>query len=366
MHVFFLVLWLIAVTIQLVYLFMLFWPLLRVNDKSTDLDHKIQASPEVSVIIIVKNEISNLRQLIPLLLLQNYQGRWDIHIIDDHSTDGLREFADSLYSDQHHVYFHFSNDEVYRGKKQHLVKLKTLATYDWILFTDADCRPNSNGWIQDMVGHAHSDITLGFSPFFAENTMLNEVIQFETQTTGLLYLGAANRGNPYMGVGRNILYKKAAFLSINSLEKFDHIMSGDDDLSVNELAGNVNTSINLEPSTFMNSIPKNTFKGWINQKARHVSTAKFYHGKDQVLLLIYYASKIGWWLLVPVLAVWNFKILLAFAVSKWIYFILYRKLAKDLFRYNWTFLKWVRADLVYLLALIALIPASTFKKITRW
>ena len=75
----------------------------------------------------------------------------------------------------------------------------------------------------------------------------------------MLYFSYAIRGTAYIGVGRNILYRKKAFLQLNALRKYDHLLSGDDDLSINELARNQTIGIQLDPESFMISAPKSSF-----------------------------------------------------------------------------------------------------------
>jgi hypothetical protein len=97
-------------------------------------------------------------------------------------------------------------------------------------------------------------------------------------------------GIPYMGVGRNLSYKKAVFFRHKGFSSHNNIPGGDDDLFVNMAATRKNTKVNLNPDSFTLSKPAQTFKQWIRQKNRHYSTSKYYKSGHKFLLGIYSLS----------------------------------------------------------------------------
>jgi len=97
-------------------------------------------------------------------------------------------------------------------------------------------------------------------------------------------------GNAFMGVGRNLAYRKELFFKHKGFASHQHIMSGDDDLFVNEAATAHNVAIEFSPESFVFTEPKTTFESWSRQKARHMTTGKYYKGKHKRALGIYYAS----------------------------------------------------------------------------
>ena len=52
-----------------------------------------------------------------------------------------------------------------------------------------------------------------------KNSFLNKLIRFETMLTALQYFSYAIDGKAYMGVGRNLAYKKSIFISADGFEK---------------------------------------------------------------------------------------------------------------------------------------------------
>ncbi|HBK82800.1 MAG TPA: glycosyl transferase family 2, partial [Flavobacterium sp.] len=65
-----------------------------------------------------------------------------------------------------------------------------------------------------------------------KNSFLNKIIRFETVLTAIQYFSWAKVGKPYMGVGRNLAYKKSVFFDNRGFMNHMKIKSGDDDLFI--------------------------------------------------------------------------------------------------------------------------------------
>jgi poly-beta-1,6-N-acetyl-D-glucosamine synthase len=101
----------------------------------------------------------------------------------------------------------------------------------------------------------------------------------------LQYLSFAVSGFPYMGVGRNIAYRKSFFNSTSGFTSHLHLFSGDDDLFVNENAGKQNTAVEFSQESHTRSDPSTTANKWMWQKRRHLTTAPLYKFRDKFLLV---------------------------------------------------------------------------------
>jgi hypothetical protein len=134
---------------------------------------------------------------------------------------------------------------------------------------------------------------LGYGPYEKiAGSFLNKMIRFETMLTAVQYFSWAKMGYPYMGIGRNLAYKKEEFYNVNGFIDHMKIRSGDDDLFINQVAKGNNTAICFSPESFTYSQPKTSFKDWFTQKRRHVSTANFYKSFDQFQLALFYISQL--------------------------------------------------------------------------
>ncbi len=259
----------------------------------------------VSVIVCAKNEAENLQKLVPLLLKQHHDD-FELVLIDDRSTDNtldiIKQF--SLEDTRIKIVAVKENEQFWGSKKYALTLGIKAATHEYLLFTDADCTPNSKNWITEMSQHFNNQkqVVLGYGAYKKDKTFLNKLIRYETLLTALQYFSYAKLGIPYMGVGRNLAYTKSAFFSVNGFINHMNIRSGDDDLFVNEVANKKNTTICYAVDSFTTSVPKKTFKEWLSQKRRHISTASHYKKSHKFLLGLFYISQFLFWILAIILS----------------------------------------------------------------
>ena len=258
---------------------------------------KSQISEGVSVILAAHNESYNLSQYLQALLSQDYP-LYEVIVVDDGSEDSTRDVVERYMTSDPRLKMSFVpyGARVRSTKKLAITLAAKAAKYDYLLLTDADCVPESSRWISEMMSgfepstlkngvnralaaenSQHStDIVLGFGAYFMHKSHLNRLVQFDTLFNGLHYLGAALCGHPYMGVGRNLAYKKSLFFESGG---FSHLMTtraGDDDLFVNHVATRTNTSVVISRESLTWSPSKRTFKEWWQQKRRHLSVSPQY------------------------------------------------------------------------------------------
>lgn len=245
--------------------------------------------PGVSVILCAHNESENLSNYLQTLLTQDYP-EYEVIVVDDGSEDETRATIERymIRDPRLHMTFVPFGARVGSTKKLALTLAAKAAKYDYLLLTDADCVPESNQWIREMMkGFGEGkDIVLGFSPYFAEEGHVNRLIRFDTLFNGLHYLGAALCGHPYMGVGRNLAYRKAMFFESGG---FTHLMNnkaGDDDLFVNHVATKTNTAVVLTRESYTWTPSKKTMAEWLQQKRRHVSVSPAYRGETKFRLAL--------------------------------------------------------------------------------
>ncbi len=215
-----------------------------------------QVPQPVSVIICAHDEEANLRELIPLLLLQDHP-EFEIIIVEDRGNDGTYDYLLSATKEKKHlkmvrvVYL----PEHITGKKFALTLGIKAAKYDWVLLTDADCRPDGNRWLKQMSGRFNGEcqIVLGL---FLDNKGFNT------------HLGLAG---------------------------------GDDDLFVNEHARKRNTTTAIGKGALVYSKPKTTWREFYYQKLRHLFAGKRYKLSTKLVLGLFSISWIAVWILaVPV------------------------------------------------------------------
>jgi len=293
------------VSIQLFYYLFVFSKLLWYETSSVSYTH---TSEGVSVLVCAWNEQENLRELLPLLNAQEYP-LFEVIVLDDRSCDGTEDFLKEQADEWKHVRFIRIEKEFphITPKKYALTVGMKHAQYPVALMTDADCRPTSTRWIASMIGQlgADKDIVLGFSPYYKEKGLLNWFIRCETFYTAVQYLALARVGRPYMGVGRNLMYRTWLFFEHKGFYQHKHIVGGDDDLFMNQAATPTNTAINLDPESFVYSFPKTTWDDWLRQKRRHLSVGNYYQRSNKIRLGLLSASHTGIWLIGIIILLWG-------------------------------------------------------------
>lgn len=258
----------------------------------------------VSVIICARDEAANLAKNLPGALVQQYRTTHEVIVVDDNSYDDskyLLEEYQKTYKQLQVVQLK-QEAKLIPGKKFPLsVGIKTTK-YEIVLLTDADCVPASEFWIDKMqqVYDDDTEIVLGYGAFHKRKGLLNKLIRWETFHTAMQYFSYALAGKPYMGVGRNLSYKKTIFYRHKGFTAHNNIPSGDDDLFINMAATKTNTKINIDKEAFTLSDAPKTWKSWIRQKNRHYSTGKYYKPIHKFLLGLYTLSH---FLFYPLLAV---------------------------------------------------------------
>lgn len=272
----------------------------------------------VSVIVCAKNEQDNVKKFIPLLAEQDYPD-FEIVLIDDASSDNTLEIFEDFEKQYPNVKLvKVENNEAFWGNKKFALTLGIkAASKEYLLFTDADCRPASKDWIREMTSQftAAKTVVLGYGAYDkVPNSFLNKIIRFETLLTAVQYFSWAKAGRPYMGVGRNLSYKKEEFFNVRGFMDHMKIRSGDDDLFINQAANGKNTAICYTKESFTYSEPKKTFRDWFTQKRRHVSTAAHYKSSDQAQLGVFYAAQLLFFILPIILLAFQFEWIIVIAI----------------------------------------------------
>jgi cellulose synthase/poly-beta-1,6-N-acetylglucosamine synthase-like glycosyltransferase len=258
----------------------------------------------VSVIVCAHDEEENLKELIPQLLNQNYPD-FEIILVNDRSNDNTFDYVLGLSKTDarvrlvnvEHIPSHVNS------KKYSLTLGIRAAKNEWLLLTDADCRPEGPNWIMSMSSafNEKTRFVIGFSPYQKVKGFLNLFIRFESILTALQYVSFALMKNPYMAVGRNLAYRKSFFLAEKGFNQFMNVTGGDDDLFVNQHADGENTAIILGRDAIINTFAEQSWSMFLRQKKRHLSVGRYYKFKHKFWLGLFVISWLVTWLtLVPV------------------------------------------------------------------
>jgi cellulose synthase/poly-beta-1,6-N-acetylglucosamine synthase-like glycosyltransferase len=247
----------------------------------------ITDQPPVSVIICAKDESDNLRKYLPFILQQDYPD-YEVIVINDGSTDDTEFLLNDLlveYPNLRSTFVPVGANNLSTKKLGLTLGIKA-AKNDLLLFTDADCMPEDKFWIANMARNftPETEFVLGYGAYLNKKGFLNRLITFDTLFIALQYMGMAAARKPYMGVGRNLAYRKETFFTQKGFASSLHLISGDDDLMVNKASNSRNTRVEISPDSITWSEPNTTYQGWLFQKARHLSASTYYKDSSKLRL----------------------------------------------------------------------------------
>lgn len=364
-----LIIFIVAAAVQLFYYLYFFRKLATYKETNSKPNY---IPPRVSVIICAHNEEKNIEKYLHYVLRQVYSNEFEVLLVDDSSTDNSKEVVQELQNKYPHLKY-IKNNKTQPGKKQALQFGIENSKYNHLLLIDADCYPASNTWMDKMMSK-YSDpniqIVLGYGAYFFEKqSFLSLIIQYETAMTAIQYLSFAIRGKAYMGVGRNLSYKKEIY-DAQYFEKHAHLASGDDDLFIHATALKNNVAICTDKKAFTLSVSPSNWKSWFRQKVRHYTTGFEYKLETKLLLGLFLLSKALFYiLLLPIFLLYQQNLpiviivfILLISLKKVITLPIYKKLNVSKMLINIS----IFIDVFWILSVLAMSFVSFFKNKKSW
>lgn len=228
----------VLTAIQLLYLYIVYNAVHRRNvaDRKDKIQHADQQQG-VSVIIVAADNEEQLAENLPHILTQDYPD-YEVIVVDDNSQDDTKELLKRLGEQYPHLYRTFTSDSVryISHKKLALTLGIKAAKKEWLLFTDPDCYPTSNQWISRMARQFtnDTDVVIGYSNYERKSGFANWCYMYDTLLQQLRLLGLTLRGRGYMGIGRNMAYRRELFFRHKGYSSHLDLQRGEDDLFINE------------------------------------------------------------------------------------------------------------------------------------
>jgi cellulose synthase/poly-beta-1,6-N-acetylglucosamine synthase-like glycosyltransferase len=188
--------------------------------------------PFVSVVIAARNEAQRIKPTLDSLLKINYPtDKFEVIWVDDASQDGTAEIIKSYSGRQ--VNWQLiqikKKDQKLKGKKAALNLAIEQARGEIILTTDADCRVPEN-WLTTMAAAFDNEtiMVLGHSVLEQKKGFLDKLLRFDNLFSGIMVAAPTLAGFPISSVGRNMAYRKSAYLNAGGFDQLSQHKSGDD------------------------------------------------------------------------------------------------------------------------------------------
>lgn len=264
--------------------------------------HYTKEQHPVSVVISVRDDSEHLQQCLTSILEQDYPV-FEVIVINDGNNDESEEIILPLENKYNNLYHSFvPNTSKYLSRKKLAITIGIKAAkYDWIVVTEPNCMPASKQWLKTMARNftSRTEVVLGYSNYLPDKSWLNRCICFDNLFQSMRYLGCAIIGKPYMGIGRNMAYRKELFYQQKGFSAHLNLQRGDDDLFINQIANKENTRVEISPEAIIQTSNIETAKKWYADKIGYAGTASLLKGNQRLLLgfetttrLLFYISLI--------------------------------------------------------------------------
>ncbi len=244
-----------------------------------------------SIIIAAKNEEDHLSKLLNSLERLDYPlEHFEIILIDDNSIDNTYQIALAHSKSFSNIKIIKAGDKKLPAKKGALQIGYENAKFEYIVTTDADCEVPEN-WLIELNAKIESgfDVIIGNVKFAEKNGFWYNFFQIEQIKTRFLMFGLANLGLPYTSAGPNFCFKKEILDKMGGYGKISQILSGDDDLLLNE-AGKMGYRITTgEFDNPVATAPPEGLNSFLKMKKRHTTTSNYYPLKTKIILFFWYS-----------------------------------------------------------------------------
>lgn len=254
-----------------------------VTDTRPDIGWQLQPDqPLVSVVVCCKNEATGLPHLLHSLLRQSYSS-FELILVDDQSTDStatlIREFIPRFSGCNQSARLLQPQTS---GKKQALRAGVEAASGQWVLTTDADCRPHPR-WIETLVNaivHSEADMLLGPVKITDESSFFMRLQQLEFATLVASGMASAAAGHPFMANAANMAFRRSSFLAVK-MQLHDEELSGDDVFLVHALKKNgLQVAPVFNACAMVSTNGVETLRKFVRQRFRWAAKAPAYRDTD--------------------------------------------------------------------------------------
>mgnify|MGYP001427822059 CR=1 FL=1 len=176
---------------------------------------------DISVILCVRNGADSLKNILNDFKNQNYSGKLEFIIVNNNSNDDTQVIIDDyINSDKRFKTFNTKNIKTNLRHKKRALELGILnAKYEWLLFTDVDCRVDNN-WVYKMAeNYNDSSYVIGFSEVCHNNTLVSRFQSIDFRMLMISACGSTFMNYPLACSGQNQSYKKNIFIHREFIQK---------------------------------------------------------------------------------------------------------------------------------------------------
>lgn len=240
--------------------------------------------PPLTVVVTAHNQGAQLRRNLPRILEQDYE-TFEVVVVNNDSTDETEDVLKELELKYAHLSHTFTpkSARYISPKRLSLTLGFRAARHDWVVLTEADCRPDSAQWLT-TVGRAcgaspDREILLGYANYAPATSWFARKTVFFRLYNLLLLLPYCTRHAAYRADSANMAFRKSLFLRNNGFSGHVNLISGAEELLVNRNSTRLNTAVNLHPQSFIRQEVLSAKRLWKQERVYYMETRKHFRHK---------------------------------------------------------------------------------------
>ena len=238
---------------------------------------KVQPKSKFSIIVPFRNEAENLPKLLQSISQLNYpMDFFEVILVDDESNFRF-QISETRFDVSIINNYRISNSP----KKDAINTAISIAKYDWIITTDADCFVPEN-WLATFDAFIQKNnpkmIAAGVS-CQNKNGFLDAFQTLDFLSLQGSTIGSFGNNQAFMCNGANFCYQKSFFYELNGFHGNDKIATGDDVFLLQKAIQVSRKNVHFLKS-FQAIVKTNTEKSWqqlFNQRVRWASKTANYN-----------------------------------------------------------------------------------------
>lgn len=250
-----------------------------------------------SIIVYSVDEQDSLARLLPQLLGQDYDGEFEVIVVNEGDSVGVRDVVETLQTTHRNLYLTHTPDGARNLSRKKLALTLGIkaARYPVAVLTGATAILPGNRWLRAMMSHFsdsnHTGVVLGYAcadPY--EDTAVGaRTRSFDFVADSVMWISDALKGRPWRGTEYNLAYRRELFFRSKGFSSNLNLRYGDDDIFVSRIATDANTAVELAEESIVEVPGAATRRASRERAARRRFTERFITRRPRLL------ATIGWW-----------------------------------------------------------------------
>lgn len=240
---------------------------------------------DITVIVPFRNEKERIEGLLNSIK-ESTKLPSKLIFVNDHSEDlGERTIHSSLQSVEHTI---LDLPAEITGKKSAIRTALAIVETKYVLTLDADVHFSKN-YFSSLESLAESKMWVLPVNIESKNSW-QAFLNIDVLLANALNIGITGWKRPIMASGANLLFEKASFDQFDSIEKHQHIASGDDVFLLRDFTqNNLDVKVSIASEVTVSTSAPEKLSECINQRARWAGKTKHIDDKLNMRLAIFQA-----------------------------------------------------------------------------